>query len=300
MEAKGIVFDIKQMTFHDGPGIRTTVFFKGCPLRCTWCHNPEGISFAREIMVNPVGCHGCDACVIACPDFNDHPGSGGYLKPRCNHVPRCRGCGVCVHVCPLRLRRVIGSSYTANELAAIILKNRELLEGYGGGVTFSGGEPLSQAGFLLEAIRELNGLHTAVETSGYCNPAVFCDVIEAIDLVILDIKLADSTAHKIYTGVDNYLILDNLACLARSGRPFIVRVPLIPSITDTPKNLGGIASLLSDIKGLIKVELLPYHATAGAKYGMVGRKYEPGFDEHELPNVDMSAFEDKDIPCVVL
>ena len=184
MSRKGLVFDIKQMALFDGPGIRTTVFLKGCPLKCQWCHNPEGISPEPQLMVAGSGCIECGLC-----------------KTVCNPKERCTACGACVNVCPAGIRRVAGRYYDSDGLAAELLKDKLFLEKQQGGVTFSGGEPLLQAAFVFEVIDKLQGMHTAIETSGYCSEAVFTQMLEKVDYILMDIKMINEDEHKKYTGV---------------------------------------------------------------------------------------------------
>lgn len=249
-EPRGIVFDIKEFAVHDGPGVRTTVFMKGCPLSCRWCHNPEGLSPRPELMVKTARCRHCGLC----------------MQP-CTH-DECKPYGRCLHICPEGLISVVGKSWTPGELAARILRDYDFLKS-SGGVTISGGEPTMQAEFVTALLRRLHGLHRAVETCGYCSGERFMSVINECDYVIMDIKLADPDAHKVWCGVDNRPILENFERLRSSGREFLVRVPLIPDITDTSENLAAI----SDIVGDSKVELLGYNNMAGAKYAGVGRVY---------------------------
>ena len=248
----GIIFDVKEMALHDGPGIRTTVFLKGCPLRCKWCHNPEGLRQARELMFKYSLCKSCNRCRNAC----DHP--------------ECQPFDRCVRACPGGLLQICGETVEASELAARVERGARVLGDLFGGVTFSGGEPLMQWRFLLELSELLGEHHLAIETSGYAERSVFKKVIGKMDLVIMDIKLADPEAHKMYTGVDNFVILENLKELQASGKPHIIRTPLIPGITDTEENLGAIKRLVGESKW----ERLPYNKMAGAKYGMLGLKYE--------------------------
>ncbi len=243
----GRIFDIKEFGVHDGPGLVTTVFLKGCPLRCVWCHNPEGQSYEKELMVREKSCRHCGLC----------------LKP-CSHE-ECQPFHRCVHICPDDLVSIAGEDIEASELAKRILKNRDVMDG----VTFSGGEPLFQADFLLETISCLDGLKIAIETSGYADPEIFRRVVDKADLVYMDIKLADEKEHIRYTGKSNDIILQNLQLLKESGRACVIRTPLIPGITDTEKNLQEVRKLI----GGLPHELLPYNKMAGVKYAMMGREY---------------------------
>lgn len=248
----GTIFDIKEMAVHDGPGIRTTVFFKGCPLRCRWCHNPEGLDPRPQLMYKDVRCIGCKSC-----------------QRECEHE-ECQPFGRCIHSCPENCLEITGRSITAAELAAELKKTAEILGSTFGGFTFSGGEPLMQYDFLSAVAHKLSGYHLCIETSGYANAQVFKQTCKIMDLVIMDIKLADSALHERYTGVGNRQILENLEYLKRSGTPFIIRTPLIPDITDTPENLSAIQRLIGDAEW----EKLPYNQMAGAKYKMLGMEYK--------------------------
>jgi pyruvate formate lyase activating enzyme len=241
--SQGIVFDIREFTVHDGPGIRTTVFMKGCPLRCSWCHNPEGLETAPQPMRSSAG------------------------------------------------ERTVGRSYEAEELAAILNGQAEILAGGGGGVTFSGGEPLMQAHFVAEVIDLLGDTHVVLDTSGYADTDAFADVAERCDLLLLDIKIIDPEAHRHWTGQDNGPFFRNLGALARLARPFVARVPLVPGVTDTTENLSSIATTLAGMPSLERVELLPYNRAAGGKYAACGMTFQPGFDESQAPNADMEPFE---------
>ena len=248
----GIIFDIKEMAVHDGPGIRTTVFFKGCPLRCRWCHNPEGLSFEPQLMYKDARCIGCKSC-----------------QRECNH-PECQPFGRCIHACPENCLEIAGKSVNARDLATELKASADVLGDSFGGFTFSGGEPLSQPKFLLELIEELKGYHLCIETSGFADSKVFETIIEKLDFIIMDIKLADGKEHEKYTGVSNEQILKNFQILKNSGKQFIIRTPLIPNITDTEENLNSIKMIIGDSGW----EKLPYNAAAGAKYKMLGIKFE--------------------------
>ena len=275
---QGTVFDIKEFSVYDGPGIRVTVFLKGCPLRCKWCHNPEGLSPTPEVMVSS-GCMECGACHVA----------------RCRKAAgdSCTGCGECVTKCPNALRKVSGKAYTPKELADAVMKNAIFLTD-GGGVTFSGGEPTMQADFLCETM-SLIPLHKTVQTCGYCKSDTFERVLGLADLIFFDIKHTDPALHKEYTGVSNELIFKNLELLKASKKPFICRIPLVKGVNDSAENLRATAELLYDCPSLIRVELLPYNAAAGAKYKMVGKDFNYDFTAPERESIDLSVFTDRKI-----
>ncbi len=268
-EETAVVFEVREFCLHDGPGIRTTVFFKGCPLRCTWCHNPEGLSPDPEML---------------------------FKAQKCVH------CGSCAHGgdCPHGARVPCGRRIAARALADEILVNADILRSSGGGVTFSGGEPLLQASFLSALIPLLRGQHLALETSGYASPAAYQRVVSRLDLVFQDLKHPDPAAHRRWTGVDPAPIHANLRWLKATGRPFIARIPLIPGVNDTPEAKEGFARLLEGPSGLIRVELLPYHLTAAAKYPFTERAYTPGFDVDRPLDTDLAPFQRHGLPVVVM
>ncbi len=247
----GTIFDIKEFSIHDGPGGRIKVFLKGCPLRCVWCHNPEGLTTAPQLMHKQNLCCDCGLCQRGC----DHP--------------ECRGLARCIHACPNGAVSLSGRTVTVEALADRLLADRDFLELNGGGVTVSGGEPLMHADFVCALAERLGDLHKAIQTSGYATEDTYRRVIDRFDYVMQDIKLADPALHKQYTGVDNAPILRNIDYLKRSGKAFVFRVPLIPGITDTEENLRGIARIAGDHP----VELLKYNEMAGAKYAMLGMTY---------------------------
>lgn len=277
---EGVIFDIKQMAVFDGPGIRTTVFLKGCPLRCKWCHNPEGLSFQPQLMVSENGCLKCGKC-----------------KESCKHPGNCISCGECVKVCPLRLRKITGTKMESDKLVHKLMRDRDYLTSCGGGITFSGGEPTAQPAFLLECLKKLSSMHRVIETSGYCESRWFAQILDELDLVIMDIKMVNEQKHKYYTGVSNQVILQNLELLKQSGKPFWIRIPVIPGVNDSKEDFYAAAALLKDAKNLEKVELLPYHKTAGAKYHMVGIDYQPEFDVEKEPDMNWKIFADVGIRC---
>lgn len=247
----GVVFDIREMTVHDGPGLRTTVFLKGCPLRCAWCHNPEGLSPTPQILRSATG------------------------------------------------ERTAGRNYTSTELAGILNRQAPLLRNIGG-VTFAGGEPLMQAAFVADAIRQLDDLHVTLDTSGYASEEDFRLVTARCDMVLFDLKLMDAKAHRRWTGHDNASILRNLHILAGLGKLFVIRVPLVPGVTDTDENLRAIATHVRALPARPRVELLPYNRAAGGKYAACGMEWRPAYNENKTVNANLKLFEDLQVEAVVL
>ncbi|MGN0853847.1 MAG: radical SAM protein [Kiritimatiellia bacterium] len=272
MEATATIFEVREFCLHDGPGIRTTVFFKGCPLRCAWCHNPEGLSPEPELL---------------------------FKAARCVHCGNCDRGGDC----PRGARVRCGRRWSVPELARELRTNADVFAASGGGVTFSGGEPLLQAGFLSALIPRLKTdapLHLAIETSGFAPQAAYREIVSRIDLVFQDLKHPDPVPHRRWTGVDPAPIHANLRWLKASGRPFVARIPLIPGVNDSPEAKEGFARLLEGPSGLLRLELLPYHSTAAAKYPFTGRDYAPGFDVRRRPDTDLAPFRAHGLDAVVM
>ncbi len=279
---EGIVFSVEEFSVYDGPGIRTTVFLKGCPLRCSWCHSPEGQEKAPQIVKSPNGCLGCGTCL----KYAEKSGDGFRFTQKS------------IAHCPRHLLRVAGKIQTPEALTAELLKNREILKN--GGVTFSGGEPLLQPEFLLACLGLLKGkIHTALQTCGYVSPEVFRKVLEEVDYVLFDLKLFDGTAHRRYTGVSNENILQNFVTLVRSGKEFVPRIPLIPGVTDTAENIAALANFLAENR-VFYAELMPYNTMAGSKYALAGREYKPDFDDKIPCNPRTEIFEEYGIKTLIL
>lgn len=250
----GRIFDVREFTVHDGPGCRMTFFLKGCPLSCRWCHNPEGQHYEKELMVKTVRCTHCGAC------------------RRDTESDAFRLYGRDPAACPNGVLSVAGEDLTPEDVLRRVLPLRDMLRMTEGGVTFSGGEPLFQDTFLKETLDLLheNGIHTAIETSGYASEEVFSEIVlKRCDYVIMDLKLMDDAAHRHYTGVSNVSILKNAQKLKKSGKDFIFRTPLIPGVTDTEENLAAVKAFVEDTRW----ETLPYNTLAGAKYPMLGREF---------------------------
>jgi pyruvate formate lyase activating enzyme len=281
---RGKIFSIEEFSTYDGPGIRSTVFLKGCPLRCVWCHNPEGQSFSSEMARSPSGCLGCGACLA----------KGKELTGREMLVPES------VAVCPRRLVRICGEELTSEELVARLEKNIRLLNMGGGGVTFSGGEPLAQGEFLIECLALLRGkTHRAIQTCGFADSELFRRALCECEYVLYDLKHMDGEIHRRYTGVDNGRILENYGILAKSGVKFVTRIPLIPTVNDTVENIRATAEFMSGL-GVRYIELLPYNKMAGGKYLMLGREYKVDFDGALVPQARVEIFNEYRIEVKVL
>jgi pyruvate formate lyase activating enzyme len=264
------VFNVQRFSLHDGPGIRTTVFLKGCPLQCAWCHNPEGIAAEPEVLVVENRCIRCGACRTACP--LGIAAGGGWIP---DGREACTACGTCADVCPTGAREVVGREVTVDELLAEVLRDRVFFD-TDGGVTFSGGEPLLQLRFLeamLEACRAA-GLHTAIDTSGLAPLKHLLRVAALADLVLFDVKLMDDTRHRMHTGVSNTQILANLDAVARLHPNIWLRVPIIPGVNDDETNIRATAALAAGFPSVRRVHLLPYHRLGADKRRRLGNGTE--------------------------
>ncbi len=244
---KAILFDIKEFAIFDGPGIRLTLFFKGCPLYCSWCHNPEGISKEPQILKTEVG------------------------------------------------ERLVGKEYSVEDIVTKIDSQKEILSFNNGGVTFCGGEPLIYTDFIIDVISKCNDVHFILDTSGYENSEKFKLLIDKIDLVHFDLKLMNSELHKKFIGGDLSIILSNLNVLIKSQVPFVVRVPMIPGVTDTKENIGSIISLIKNAKNLIRVDLLAFNKYAGGKYKACNMDFKPRFDVNKKIKFHQKMFFDYNI-----
>lgn len=267
----GSIINIQKYCVHDGPGIRTTVFFKGCPLNCWWCHNPESQNPKDEIMFFKERCTGCGVCARRCPQ------NAIEIKDNISVVDssKCTLCGKCTDFCPKNAREYVGKKVTVDELMSEILKDQVFYDESNGGVTFSGGEPLLHADFLEEVLKRcrIKGIHTAIETSGFVVWEKLEKIAENVDLFLYDLKQINNEKHKKFMGVENVAILENLKRLSDIGANIIIRMPLITGVNDDDEHIDGIIKFLSDIS-VIQVNLLPYHKMGMDKYGRLHREYK--------------------------
>lgn len=276
----GTIFNIQRFSIQDGPGIRTTVFFKGCPLRCWWCHNPESQVSVPELTFREERCIGCEVCVEACPNGAISQ-SGGSLSIS---VDRCTVCGDCVRACPAEALEIVGREMTVAEVMAEIEKDIVFYDQSGGGVTFSGGEPLAQPDFLyalLQGCKERE-IHTAVDTSGFASSEILSRIGESVDLWLYDLKLMDDEKHRHYTGVSNELILRNLKELSLRGETIIVRVAIVPGINDEEDNLSRLGEFVASLAYPPQVDILAYNKMGLEKYKRLKRAY--AFHETQPPS----------------
>ena len=255
---KGIITGLKRLAVHDGDGLRTTIFFKGCPLRCIWCHNPETYTFKSEIAFNATKCIGCSSCASICPSE--------ACKISLTEKDKCILCNKCVEICPTNARELLGTEYEAAELAEKVLQDREFFQNGGGGVTLSGGECLMQIDFALELAKIFSSekISVDIDTSGYVKRESLEKIIPYTDVFLYDIKAVDKDVHIACTGKENDIILDNLRFLSESGCKIEIRYPLVMGYNDG--ECEKIGKLLKDIKGIIKVKVLKYHSFASVKF----------------------------------
>jgi pyruvate formate lyase activating enzyme len=266
----GTIFDIQRFSVHDGPGIRTLVFFKGCPLACLWCSNPESQRFGAELLFDPEKCVACGGCVEACPHGGVRLGGNRAQYDRAC----CAACGRCVEVCYAEARTMAGKRVSVAELVAEVCRDEPFFARSGGGVTLGGGEPLAQAEFARGVLMECRnrGIHTAIETCGHVPWSAFETILPWTDLFLFDLKHLDALKHRSHTGGDVKLILASLRQLAASGARVIVRVPVVPDFSDTPEDVRAIADQAASLD-ISELHLLPYHRLGQSKYRLLGRQY---------------------------
>jgi pyruvate formate lyase activating enzyme len=267
----GLVFNLQKYSVHDGPGIRTTVFLKGCPLRCAWCHNPESLSPGREILVSSGRCTACGECRAACP-FGDEAAGAGPLPAR---LEPCTLCAACVEACPTGARQMLGREMSVGDVVAEARKDRVFYEDSGGGVTISGGEPLSQPRFLLALAQALRaaGIRVALDTSGFGCTEHLLAAARLADLVLYDLKAFDEARHRALTGVSNRGILENLRALAAGHANIWIRIPVVPGFNDDWEDLQGISRFVAGLRGVTLVNLLPFHRAGLHKYERLGWRH---------------------------
>lgn len=267
---KGKILNITRFCVDDGPGIRTTVFLKGCPLRCLWCHNPESQSSENDILYDAKKCVGCLQCVSVCPN--------GCHTFDINHQfnrNRCVGCGICAQNCPSKALEVYGQTLSVSEVYKVIEKDKTFYNTSNGGVTISGGEPLFQPDFTAQLLKtcQENGIHTVIETSGFASKQIILSIIPYCDFVLFDIKETNAKLHKEYTGVPLEPILNNLKTINQNKIPFIIRAPIIPTLNDREEHFRALKELRLSMEYCHGVQIMPYHSIGSYKYEQMAKNY---------------------------
>jgi len=273
----GVVFNIQRYSIHDGPGIRTLVFLKGCPLRCLWCDNPESQCKTPEVVYSEHNCINCGTCIDVCTRGSlsatapDPSGKWRLVIDR----SRCNDCGDCVANCPSTALRMTGRVLSVGEVMAEVEKDRAFYRSSGGGVTLSGGEPTAQAEFATALLKQCQerGIHTAIETCGYASWAEMSEMLQYVDLVLYDLKHMNPATHRELTGVSNQTILRNAKKIAVEGIPMAVRFPIVPGYTDGEENIEATARFVAQLRGVSEIHLVPYHNLGEIKYKGLGREY---------------------------
>lgn len=298
LDCEGVVFDIQRYSLHDGPGVRTIVFLKGCPLRCRWCSNPESQAIEPELFYRDASCIGCNACIPVCPVQALARANPGFVDRE-----KCTSCGKCTEVCPTDALTMTGKRMSVAQVMAELRKDATHYRRSGGGVTLSGGEPLMQHVFARELLKACHaqGWNTAIETTGFTTPEIVADVIPHVDHVLMDLKSIDPEAHRANTGVDNRIILENALRIA-SMTHTVVRVPVVPGVNDSAGAMEAIGTFATYMPGVDTVHLLPYHSYGENKYALLGRDY-PMNGTPDLKPIDIEhhvrAIEAKGLTCVV-
>jgi glycyl-radical enzyme activating protein len=286
-ELKAWIFDIQRYSINDGPGIRTTVFFKGCPLRCLWCDNPESQLQVPQLFFFESLCVQCHRCVSACPNEAISIGTDNSVI---TDRKRCNACGTCTVICPNNARVITGKLMTVEEVLGIIKQDSLFYRNSDGGATASGGEAATQPEFLIELFKRCQeiGIHTALDTTGYVRWDKLKQILSCTDLVLLDIKHIDPAVHRELTGLDNTIILENARKIAKSGKPVWIRYPLVPGCNDSEQNISATGEFVLSL-GLKQIDILPYHRLGKGKYERLDMEYPlpnaQSYSEHQIEQI---------------